>query len=169
MLHRTLLSGLALAAVAWTAPAAAQQQAPATDTTHLVETRTAGLEWAPITPPGFEPGIEIAVVRGDPTATGEPYVLRLRFPDGYRFPPHWHPVPENVTVLEGTFLLAMGERADESRLERYEAGDFLFVQPRHPHFGGAEGQTVIQLHGPGPFEIITVGTPDDARRTSASR
>ena len=166
MVHRTLLSGLAIAALAWTAPAAAQQQAPATDTTgNLIETRTAGLEWAPITPPGFEPGTEIAVVRGDPTAAGEPYVIRLRFPDGYRFPPHWHPVPENVTVLEGTFLLAMGEQADESGLRRYQQGDFLFMHPRNPHFGGAEGQTVIQLHGAGPFEIVTVGTPEDARRT----
>jgi quercetin dioxygenase-like cupin family protein len=123
----------------------------------------ADLAWEPIQPPGFDPGMEIAVVRGDPAAQGEPYALRLRFPDGYRFPPHWHPVDENVTVLEGTFLLAMGERADEGRLRRYSAGDYLFIEGRHPHYGGASGRTVIQLHGLGPFDIIVVGSPEDVR------
>jgi quercetin dioxygenase-like cupin family protein len=121
------------------------------------------LTWEPIAPPGFDPGMEIAVVRGDPSAEGEPYALRLRFPDGYRFPPHWHPVDENVTVLEGTFLLAMGERADEGQLRRYAAGDYLFIEGRHPHYGGASGRTVIQLHGLGPFDIIVVGSPEDVR------
>jgi hypothetical protein len=121
------------------------------------------LAWQPIQPPGFDAGMELAVVHGDPSAAGEAYTVRLRFPDGYRFPPHWHPNAENVTVLDGTFLLAMGETANESRLVRYAPGDYLFIAGRHPHFGGAVGQTVIQLHGMGPFDIVVVGSPEDDR------
>jgi len=106
--------------------------------------------------PGFDPGMKIAVIHGDPTGAQGDYTIRLSFPDGYRFPPHWHPVPEHLTVVSGTFLLAMGETADESVLERYEPGDFLYIPAEDPHFGGAEGETVIQLHGPAPFEIILV-------------
>ena len=71
-------------------------------------------------------------------------------------PPHWHPMAENVTVLSGTFLLAMGERVDESQLKSYGVGDFLYIPATHPHFGGVKGETVIQLHGEGPFTINLV-------------
>lgn len=145
-------------------PARAQQTDRAAMPDSVFATTTAStLKWDPIQPPGFDKGAELTVVRGDPSAAGKPYVIRLRFPDGYRFPPHWHPVAENLTVLEGQFLVAMGEKADESRLVTYRPGDFVFVAAKHPHFGGARGQTAIQLHGVGPFDIVVVGSPQDKR------
>lgn len=123
----------------------------------------AELQWEPIQPPGFDPGMEIAAINGDPGEDGGAYTLRLRFEDGYRFPPHFHPKAENLTVLEGTLLFSMGEEADEERLETYSPGDFLYIAGEHPHFGGARGETVIQLHGEGPFDIIVVGSPEDTR------
>jgi quercetin dioxygenase-like cupin family protein len=160
-MHRiTLPTMVALACVAITAePSFGQASADGP----LIPVADASLEWAPITPPGFDEGMEIAGIYGDPAAAGEAYTLRLRFPDGYRFPAHFHPMAENVTVLDGTFLLAMGEEADEDRLEAYTPGDYLFIEPEHPHFGGARGETTVQLHGQGPFEIIVVGSPEDKR------
>ena len=105
-----------------------------------------------ITVPGFDPGMKIAVIDGNPDSTGA-YTLRLSFPAGYRFPPHFHPAAEHLTVISGTFLLAMGERADESKLQAYTAGDYLHLPPIKPHFGGARDAAVIQLHGQGPFKI----------------
>lgn len=166
MPHRIVPAAAAVIAMLWAAPVAGQDQDR--ESSAFALTRSAELEWSPMTPKGFDEGMELAVVRGDPSQADEPYVIRLRFPDGYRFPPHWHPVPENVTVLKGTFRLGMGERADESRIQRYEPGDYLFIPAGHPHFGGAKGQTVIQLHGPGPFEIVLVGSPEDARRQKAA-
>lgn len=118
------------------------------------------IEYAPIELPGFDSGMQIAVLSGDPAGDG-PYVIRLTFPDGYRFPPHWHPMTENLTVLEGTFLLAMGESADESAIVEYSPGDYLYIPAEHPHYGGAEGYTEIQLHGMGPFDINVVGQETD--------
>jgi uncharacterized RmlC-like cupin family protein len=106
--------------------------------------------------PGFQPGMKMAVVSGDPSKA-EPYTLRLKFPDGYAFPPHWHPVLEHVTVLSGTFYLGMGDTVDKSAVAAYHPGDFLIAPPRMSHFGWVKGETVVQLHGIGPFAIKLAG------------
>lgn len=115
------------------------------------------LTWVDWQPPGFDPGVKLAVFHGDPTKAGD-YVLRLRFPDGYRFPVHYHPGGEHLTVLSGTFLLAMGSSNDWSQVKTYGPGDFIFAPALHPHYGGARGVTEIQLHGQGPFGLI-LGSP----------
>lgn len=111
-----------------------------------------GLTWGDLVAPGFDPGAKIAVLHGNPGAKGD-YTIRLQFPDGYKFPVHWHPNGEHLTVLSGTFQLAMGNTADWNTLRTYAPGDFLYVPGRHAHYGGARGLTVIQLHGEGPFDI----------------
>lgn len=110
----------------------------------------------PIDVPGFDPGMEIAVLHGDPMEEAGDYTIRLKFPDGYRFPAHYHPLAEHVTVLSGTFLLAMGELENYEAVKTYAPGSFLYIPAEDPHFGGATGETVIQLHGEAPFEIILV-------------
>lgn len=128
------------------------------------------LIWSDFPRPGFDPGMKISVMQGDPGKEG-PYVLRLQFPAGYRFPLHWHPGIENLTVVSGTFLLGMGNTTDWNALKTYGPGDFLYIPPRHAHFGGSgpQGTTVIQLHGEGPFELIlgapkSVEQPGNAKR-----
>src|SRR5689334_16729198 len=63
-------------------------------------------KWGPA-PPALPPGAQMAVLDGDPTAAGSPYVLRGKLPDGYKIPPHWHPTDESVTVLQGTFMMGL--------------------------------------------------------------
>lgn len=133
--------------------AAAQQSTDAMGGMSAVP--ASSITFADIAVPGFDPGMKIAVIDGNPDASG-PYTLRLSFPAGYRFPAHFHPMPEHLTVLSGTLLLAMGDRADESKLQAYGAGDYLHLPAIKPHFGGARGATVIQLHGQGPFKINLV-------------
>lgn len=133
--------------------AAAQQSTDAMGGMSVVS--ASSITFADIAVPGFDPGMKIAVIDGNPDASG-PYTLRLSFPAGYRFPAHFHPMPEHLTVLSGTLLLAMGDQADESKLQAYGAGDYLRLPGIEPHFGGARGATVIQLHGQGPFKINLV-------------
>ena len=40
----------------------------------------------------------------------ESLTTQLWFPDGYRMPPHFHPFDEHVQVLQGTFLVGMGDK-----------------------------------------------------------
>jgi ketosteroid isomerase-like protein len=119
-------------------------------------TGMAGISWSPLEVKGFPAGAKMAVIHGNP-ASGD-YTIRLEFPDGYQFPVHWHPKAEHLTVLSGTFLLAQGGTVNASALKTYQPGDFLYLPARNPHFGGAKGVTIVQLHGMGPF-AINLGTP----------
>lgn len=133
-------------------PGAAMAVAYAPDVKFVAHTN---LSWTDFAPPGFAPGIKLAVINGDPSKPGE-YTLRLMFPAGYRFPVHFHPGAENLTVVSGTFQLGMGDTADASAIKDYTTGDFIYVPPRHAHFGGspATGASVVQLNGNGPFQVI---------------
>ncbi len=139
-------------------PAAASAAAPM-EMGNVKILANSGLTWGDFSPAGFDPGMKLAVLQGDPGAKGH-YVVRLEFPAGYKFPVHWHPGIENLTVVSGTFLLGMGNTADWNALKTYGPGDFLYIPPRHAHFGGsaATGPSVIQLHGEGPF-LLMLGAP----------
>jgi quercetin dioxygenase-like cupin family protein len=154
---RTLVKAIALAVLftAVSSSAAFAQATPASSTEMMAATAASSLKWGDISVPGFDPGLKIAVINGNPDATG-PYTLRLNFPKGYRFPPHWHPNAENLTVISGTFQLAMGDKRDDAKLKSYGPGDFLYIPGTHPHFGGVQDATIIQLHGQGPFTINLV-------------
>lgn len=111
--------------------------------------------------PGFASGVTLAVIHGDPNAEAGDYTLRLSFPDGYRFPAHWHPNAEHLTVLQGTLVVGMGDAMDEAKLQSFPAGAFLYIPGKMSHFGGAKGATVIQLHGMAPFKIeLTKAAPN---------
>ena len=112
----------------------------------------AGLNWQPFAPPGFPPGAQIVVIHGDPSKATD-YALRLRFPDGYRIPLHHHGAAEHVTVLSGEMNLAMA-RDTNAPTRAYGPGDFLYIPPRHSHYGFVRGETFMQLHGTGPFSVI---------------
>ena len=146
-----VLTALALPAVAHAQqPEALPGVEPAE---HAIVTSEA-VAYGPIEIPGFDSGMQIAVVHGDPNAESGDYTLRLKFPDGYRFPAHYHPMAEHVTVMSGSFLLAMGDSGDLEAIQSYAPGAFLYIPKEHPHYGGAEGETVIQLHGMNPFQIV---------------
>ena len=79
-----------------------------------------GLKWQD-GPSSLPPGSKIAVLEGDPSKEG-PWVFRLKFPDGYKIPPHTHPGPERVTVISGTLNLGMGEKFDMTKGQEMTAG-----------------------------------------------
>jgi uncharacterized RmlC-like cupin family protein len=121
----------------------------------------ADVKFEPIEVPGFTSGMKIAAIHGDPNAASGMYVVRLQFPAGYKFPAHWHPNAENLTVLSGEFLLGMGEKEDAAKIVSYPPGTFMHIPGKMPHFGGAKAPTVIQLHGEAPFkiELVKAATP----------
>ena len=120
--------------------------------------RTGGaLAWSDFAPPGFPPGGKISVLHGDPFSPGQ-FVLRLKLPDGYQIPLHWHPTGEYVTVITGVFLFGMGNSLESSTSRAFNPGDFVYIPPRQPHFAQARGETVVQITGNGPFQL-NVGVP----------
>jgi quercetin dioxygenase-like cupin family protein len=120
------------------------------------------LKWGPA-PPGLPKGAQLAVLAGDPGKKGEPFVIRAKLPDGYKVPPHWHPGAENVTVLKGALMIGRGEKFDTSKMEELTPGSFMSMPMKMRHYAMAKGETIIQVHGIGPFDIEYVNIADDPR------
>ena len=120
------------------------------------------VKWGP-GPPALPPGAEVAVLRGDPAKAGGQFAIRAKFPDGYKVPPHWHPTDENVVVIQGTILLGLGDKWDESATREMPAGSFMLMPQRVRHFAMARGETIVQIYGVGPFAVNYVNAADDPR------
>jgi quercetin dioxygenase-like cupin family protein len=114
-------------------------------------------------PAMLPPGAELAVLEGKPAEPG-PFTMRLRLPDGYRIPPHYHPAIEHVTVLEGTFQVGMGDKFDPAALKVLTTGTFAALSPGTHHFAQAKGKTVLQVHGVGPWKLVYVNPADDPQQ-----
>jgi len=114
-------------------------------------------------PPSLPKGAKIAVLEGDPTKPG-PFVFRVKVPDGYRIPPHTHPKPERVTVISGTFNIGMGDKFDASKGKAMPAGTYGTWPAGMKHFVWVKGETVVQFHGNGPWEIEYINPADDPRK-----
>ncbi|HKY26792.1 MAG TPA: cupin domain-containing protein [Pyrinomonadaceae bacterium] len=113
-------------------------------------------------PPSLPPGAKVAMLEGNPMNEG-PFTMRLQLPDGYSIAPHSHPSVEHLTIISGTFNLGMGEKFDKSGGQKLSAGSFGFMPPGMKHFAWTEGETVVQVHGVGPWKINYVNPGDDPR------
>jgi quercetin dioxygenase-like cupin family protein len=117
------------------------------------------VKWSPA-PPSLPKGAMIAVLSGDPMGKGE-YVVRLKMPAGYKIPAHHHPTIENVTVISGSFHAGMGDKLDMKKSMAFGPGGFASMPAGMNHYGWATKETVVQVHGAGPFEIQYVNPADD--------
>ncbi len=121
-----------------------------------------GLRWGDV-PPVLPRGAQLAVVSGDPGKDGL-YVVRIKMPPGYKIPAHHHPTTEYVTVLSGNFHIGMGDKLDESSGQELRAGGFAEAPAGMNHYAWATSETVVQVHGQGPFAITYVNPADDPSR-----
>lgn len=119
------------------------------------------IEWK-AGPAALPAGAEAAVIDGDPTKPGL-FTMRLKLPDGYRIPPHFHAASEHVTVISGTFALGMGNEWKEGEGTRLEAGGFAVMPPGMRHYAWTQGETVVQVHAMGPWKLTYVNKADDPR------
>jgi anti-sigma factor ChrR (cupin superfamily) len=119
------------------------------------------ITWADA-PPSLPSGAKMAVLTGDPTKKG-PFTIRLQSPDGYKIPPHTHPTAENITVIAGTLHMGTGDKFDESAAHEMVTGSFATMPARMKHFVWTTGETIVQVHSTGPFEIKYVNPTDDPR------
>jgi hypothetical protein len=119
------------------------------------------LKWEPV--PSLPKGAQIAVIEG-PMNQAVPFTVRLKFPANYKIPPHMHPAVERVTVLSGTFNMGIGEKFDEKKTHALAPGGMMIMKEKTPHFGWTKGETIVQLHGTGPWGVTYVNPADDPRK-----
>jgi quercetin dioxygenase-like cupin family protein len=90
-------------------------------------------------------------VSGDPAKAGAPFVIRIHAEAGYIIMPHTHPEDENIVVVKGSWALGIGDRFNRGSLEPMEVGDYGFAPKKMAHFALSRTDSIIQVHGIGPF------------------
>lgn len=112
------------------------------------------MQWMPA--PDILPlGTKMALLEGDPAKEG-PFTMRIKLPANYMIAPHTHPGIEHVTVISGTFNLGVGEKFDSTNGKALPVGSFVIIQPGFAHYGWGADETVLQLHGMGPWGLVFV-------------
>jgi quercetin dioxygenase-like cupin family protein len=121
----------------------------------------ADLKWADV--PSLPPGAKIAVIEG-PMNEAKPFTIRLLFPADYQIPAHFHGGIEHVTVINGTFNMGMGDKLDSKATQALGPGSVAIMQPGTRHFAWTKEETVVQVHGVGPWTVTYVNAADDPRK-----
>ena len=152
-----------LVAVGTRAPADAPKEgSPAKKLAHMIALPD-DLKWVDA-PPGLPAGTKMAVLGGDPSKEGSVFTIRAKFADGAKIPPHWHSVDEQVTVIEGSFGLGIGEKFEMDKIRFLPPGTYARMDKGEKHFAIAKGTTILQVTGVGPFDINFVNPDDDPRK-----
>lgn len=143
----------------WATPwSAGHDEKPLSEMIH----KPTALKWQDA-PASLPAGAKIALLEGDPAKPG-PFVFRVKMPDGYKVMPHTHPKPERVTVISGTLYIGMGAKYDTTKARAMPAGSYGTWPAEMKHYGWAKGETVLQLHGEGPWAITYLDPADDPRK-----
>jgi quercetin dioxygenase-like cupin family protein len=95
------------------------------------------------------PGVMVAMIEGDLAKPG-PFLMRVKFPAGYKLAPHTHPAVEHTTVLSGALRLGYGTK-DDGPTELLPVGTVIVTPASTPHFFSATAETIVQTHGIGPW------------------
>ena len=119
------------------------------------------LKWTDV--PSLPAGAKLAVIEG-PLNEAVPVTFRLKFPANYQIPAHWHPAIEHVTVISGTFNMGTGDKLDKSKTMALSAGGVAIMQIKTNHFAWTNEETIVQVHGVGPWAINYVNPADDPRK-----
>jgi hypothetical protein len=131
-----------------------------------ISVNPADLQWGPA-PPDLPKGVELAVVRGDPMKPGQ-FALRLKMPDAYKIPPHWHTHDEELTVISGTLVMHMGDSMT-AEAHNLSQGAYHFLPGKMHHAAEAKGETIVQVTGTGPFDIHYLNPADNPNPKTATR
>lgn len=151
MAHGALV--LACAAVL-AAPVFAQQEQ------HFRTVTSKQLKWgdSPVLP-----GAKVALIEG-PLNEAKPFMMRIKFPANYKIAPHFHAGIEHLTVISGAFRIGHGEKFDAKKTTVLGPGSVAIMQPKTPHYVWIEKETIVQVHGVGPWTVTFVNPKDDPRK-----
>lgn len=148
------------------APAVQADSKKTSSKNEAVTVNTSDLQWGPA-PPDLPKGAELAVLHGDPMKPG-PFAMRLKMPDGYKIPPHWHTHDEELTIISGTLILHMGDTMT-AEAHTLDQGAYHFLPGKMHHGAEAKGETIVQVTGMGPFDIHYLNPADNPNPKTATR
>jgi quercetin dioxygenase-like cupin family protein len=101
----------------------------------------------------YAEGASSVVLLGDPSKPGM-YVVQNTFAPGRGSRPHYHDQDRYVTVIKGTWWVALGPESDiynPSKMVPMKPGSFVFHPAFGHHYDGAKDEeAVVRIMGMGP-------------------
>lgn len=103
--------------------------------------------------PAFPEKVKLAILVGDPNKS-EPFLIRVKVPNGEKIMPHKHPENRIYTVISGVFYIGIGKKFDETKLQAYPPGSVIVLPGNTPHFHLAKsGEYITQVYAVGPLGL----------------
>jgi hypothetical protein len=100
---------------------------------------------------GRIPGVQQAVMVGDPDKPGLYMVLTKWLAGNHMSRPHFHPNDRFITVLKGTWWVGTGTTFDPNSTMPMPAGTFVTHYGKQVHYDGAKDEdAVLLIVGEGP-------------------
>lgn len=103
--------------------------------------------------PNMPAGCQMMRLYGDPAQSAE-FGARFKYVAHYRIAPHTHPGDEHATVISGgPFHTAVGDTFDPNSpsAQTLHTTDVVVIPAGIHHYAWAEGATILQVNGTGPF------------------
>jgi len=113
--------------------------------------------------PAFPEKVKLAILIGNP-GKPEPFVVRVKVPNGEKIMPHRHPEDRIYTVISGVFYIGIGDHYDETKLQAYPPGSVVILPGNTPHFHFAKsGDYITQVYAIGPLGLEYTDKQNDPR------
>lgn len=119
-------------------------------TTALKLTNPDQLAWKEL--PGH-PELQYSVLAGNPKKDGI-FTVRLKMPKDYQDIVHAHDKTRYDTVISGALYIGFGDKIDRNKTRELTAGGFIACPARIKHFGFTNEETIVQITGEGPWEVL---------------
>lgn len=128
--------------------------------------RAKSIKWS-AAPPGLPQGAKAALLQGNPNASGR-YVIRMQLPANYKIPFHSHSNAMDVTVVSGTLYVASTQTFDKKKAFAIKPGDFYHLPALASQFVFTKNETVLEIHGDGPYDMKYAQASDDPLKGAAA-
>ena len=116
--------------------------------------------------PAFPDKVKLAILVGNPIKN-EPFIIRVKVPNGEKIMPHTHPEDRIYTVISGVFYIGIGKEFDETKLKAYPPGSVIVLPGNTPHFHLAKsGEYITQVYAIGPLGLEYLDKKFDPRLPS---
>jgi hypothetical protein len=167
---RLLFGGVAAAAIGASLMACSDRNQPPASSFAKSEgqllVRAKNIQWSPA-PATLPAGAKIALLQGNPKEAGR-YVIRVQLPANYKIPFHWVSNDMDVTVVSGELYIATTQSFDKKKAFAIKPGDFYHLPARASQLVFTKNETVLEIHGDGPYTLAYTSPADDPLKGAAA-
>lgn len=105
------------------------------------------------TPKTLSSGAHDFVLQGNPSQSGV-YTVRLKLPAHYKIMPYIQTKASYITVIQGSYYIGNGTTFNKKLGKKLTAQGFAIIPANTPIYAWTEEETIIQIHGEGPIEVL---------------